>query len=155
MNISDIKNIVVHTAATKPHMDIGFKQIDQWHKSRGWSGCGYHFIIRRDGVLEHGRPLHRAGAHTKGHNMRSWGICMVGGLDSAGEPINNYTHAQFVTLYILINGLLYIAPHAELLGHRDLSPDVDGDGIIEKWEWLKDCPCFDVREWRKSFKPVD
>ena len=86
MKASDVKYIIVHCAATKPSMDIGFEDIDRWHKDRGWSGCGYHIIIRRDGNLEYSRGLKprgtvfRQGAHVKGFNDISIGICLVGGM---------------------------------------------------------------------------
>ena len=134
----DIKYIVVHCSATKANMDIGLAEIDEWHRARGWSGIGYHGVIRRNGTLESGRPLDVPGAHAKGHNHESIGVCLVGGLDSNGRPENNFTEAQFETLRLIIGGFRKHFPAAEVLGHRDL-PHV-----------AKDCPCFDVREWMRS-----
>jgi len=147
MNFSDIKYLVVHCSATPPSDDIGFTEINKWHKERGWSGCGYHFIIRRDGTIERGRRLNEVGAHTYGYNRVSWGICMVGGVNTHNHADNNFRVPQFESLRILINGLGVNAPKAKVLGHRDLSLDINGDGIIEEWEWKKSCPCFDVRTW--------
>ena len=143
----NIKYIVVHCSATSPDKNIGFKEIDQMHVNRGWSGCGYHFVIRRDGSIEPGRPIEYAGAHAYGVNKKSWGICLVGGVDKNNKPENNFNAEQLVTLEKIIRGLRYRAPRSEVLGHRDLSPDLDGDGVIEKHEWVKDCPCFDVKKW--------
>lgn len=108
---------------------------------------GYHYVITADGAIQGGRPLNTPGAHTKGHNYSSWGICLIGGVDLHGRPENNFTHEQMTSLRMLITSLKVLAPNAEALGHRDLSPDVNGDGMIEQWEWVKECPCFDVREW--------
>ena len=85
--------IVVHCAVTSPLMDIGLKEIDRWHRARGFLKVGYHFIIRRDGTFEQGRQLHEPGAHAKGYNHRSVGICMVGGVEEADKktPQNNFT----------------------------------------------------------------
>ena len=123
------------------------EQIDQWHKNNGWKGIGYHAVIRRDGEVEFGRHFDDSGAHVKGHNFQSVGVCMVGGLDFDGNAEDNFTDAQFNSLDYVIGMLTRAYPDAEVLGHRDLSPDVDGDGVVEEHEWLKDCPCFDVREW--------
>jgi N-acetyl-anhydromuramyl-L-alanine amidase AmpD len=148
MKSEDIKYIVVHCSATTPDQDIGFKEIDKMHKAKGWNGCGYHFIIRRNGAIETGRPLQTKGAHVRGHNSHSWGVCLVGGLDYDTTPIeDDFTSAQLTSLNSIISGLLYRAPKAEVLGHRDLSPDLDGDGVVEKHEWLKQCPCMDAKEW--------
>ena len=153
----NIKFIVNHCSATNPLQDIGFAEIDRMHKARTyraksgeikhWSGCGYHVIIRRNGVIEMGRSLQTMGAHAAGHNHHSWGVCWVGGVNENGDAEDNFTPEQMLSGELINRGLLIRAPHAEILGHRDLSPDLDGDGIIESHEWLKMCPCFDVREW--------
>lgn len=127
--------IVIHCAATKPSMDIGVKDIDKWHRQRGWRKVGYHYVIKRDGEVEIGRELDEVGAHAKGFNSNSVGICLVGGLSEDGKPENNYTDEQWIALRETVNQLKLPYPEAEVLGHRDL-PDVN-----------KECPCFDVREW--------
>ena len=147
MKPSDIKYIVVHCSATKRTQDIGVVEINRWHRDRGWSGIGYQFVIRRDGTVETGRPINKVGAHAYGYNRISWGICMVGGLDYQGDPVDNFTPPQYDALRAIVTTLKAFAPDAEVLGHRDLSPDINGDGVIEEWEWLKSCPCFDVKKW--------
>ena len=80
----NIKKIVVHCSDSPDDLDIGFKQINEWHKENGWLSlpseisCGYHYIIRRDGRVETGRPEEERGAHVRGHNSDSIGICWVG-----------------------------------------------------------------------------
>lgn len=142
------KYIVVHCSATPPDADIGADEIDTWHKERGWSGIGYHAVIRRDGQVEFGRHFDEVGAHVKGWNTRSVGVCMVGGVDATGTPENNFTQDQFDSLVAVTVVLERAYPEAEIVGHRDLSPDVNGDGIVTSDEWLKACPSFDVKRWR-------
>ena len=142
--------IVVHCSATKAGSDIGIDEITQWHRARGFAGVGYHAVIRRNGELEFGRNFEVPGAHVVGQNMRSVGVCLVGGIGENMKAENNFTPAQLDTLYYVIRMLLRAWPNAEVLGHRDLSPDLDGDGIVERHEWVKDCPSFDVREWWKE-----
>lgn len=142
-----VKYLVVHSAATKASSDIGAKEIDRWHRERGFLEIGYHFVIRRSGAIDLGRSLSKPGAHVTGHNSHSIGICMVGGLDAQGKAEDNYTLDQKAALAGLLLDLLKQFPKAEVLGHRDLSPDRNGDGKVTRNEWLKDCPCFDVREW--------
>ncbi len=144
--------IVVHCSATKATQDIGAKEIDDWHRAKGWRAIGYHFVIRRDATLELGRPVNDVGAHVKGFNLHSVGICVVGGLDYNYEPDDNFTVEQKEMLAVLIIGLMLRFGVVEVLGHRDLSPDVDGDGVIEEFEWLKACPCFDVDTWWEDQK---
>ena len=142
------KYIVIHCSATKPSMDIGAAWIDAEHKKRGWSGIGYHKVITRSGAVEDGREIQDVGAHTKGHNFESVGVCMVGGInEKTGEPEDNFEPAQYRALRRQVDALLQEFPDAKVLGHRDLSPDIDGDGVIERHEWLKACPCFDAVAW--------
>jgi len=141
LSADSIRYLVVHCAATPPEMDIGAKEIDLWHRQRGWSGIGYHFVIRRDGRVEAGRPLDRPGAHAQGFNLLSWGICLVGGVTEAGangDAENNFTDAQFEALESTLRWLQQLAPEAVVLGHRDLpSPHAR----------LKACPSFDAQGW--------
>ena len=128
-------------------MDVGVEEIRRWHLAKGWSDIGYHYVITRNGTLQTGRPEGEIGAHVHGYNARSLGICLVGGLDGNGQPANNFTAAQLRTLRAALKSLNKKYPGAVVLGHRDLSPDTDGDGIVSQHEWLKACPCFDVRSW--------
>lgn len=126
--------LVVHCAATKPTMDIGLREIRQWHRERGWLDIGYHFVIRRDGTVETGRPQDVIGAHVEGHNYESLGICMAGGINQSGKPENNFTPAQFESLRTLLDTLKADYPSARIVGHRDLDSK-------------KACPSFDVASW--------
>jgi hypothetical protein len=144
-----INRIVVHCSATKPSFNIGASEITEWHMRapKGWRDIGYHAVIRQNGVLEHGRDITEVGAHAYGYNKHSIGICMVGGLNDKGKPATTFSQEQFTTLRAYIKTMLELYPDAEVMGHRDLSPDIDGDGVIEPFEWVKQCPCFNAKEW--------
>ncbi len=131
-----INKFIIHCSATAPGANVGAVEIDAMHKARGWRGIGYHKVIRRDGSIEDGRPIEQAGAHAKGHNTNSIGICLVGGVMKDGKtPDFNYTRRQLHSLYALLFDLTGQYPGCDILGHRDL-PGV-----------TKACPCFDVRAW--------
>lgn len=134
----DIKQLIIHCSYTKPGMDIGAKEIRQWHtdpkpRGNGWSDIGYHYVIRRNGKLEYGRAEETVGAHVAGHNAHSIGICLVGGMSEKGIADCNFTYRQYQQLRRLVTNLGKRYPDAELLGHRDI-PGVS-----------KSCPVFDVR----------
>lgn len=113
-------------------MDIGVREIREWHLDRGWSDIGYHYVIRRNGNIEEGRPESYVGAHTIGKNDRSLAICLVGGDTERGYP--NFTRKQFETLIYLINSLLLKYPKATVHGHNEFTTE-------------KTCPVFDVKEY--------
>lgn len=132
-----IDTLILHCSATPLDMDIGAAEIDTWHKARGWKRIGYHYVIRRNGTVERGRPLAQIGAHVEGHNRRTIGICLVGGVrDHSAHPLveNNFTPAQWTALRALVLELLGRFPKVGVIGHRDLEPH-------------KACPSFDVRAW--------
>ena len=154
MRKEDVDAIVIHCSATRAGQDVRAADIDKWHKERGFKMIGYHYVIDLDGTVETGRPLTMAGAHcntagtsNKPYNKHSIGICYVGGLDENGEPADTRTDAQKLALSKLIyDELLPAFPNVtDILGHRDTSPDINGDGVISKNEWIKVCPCFPVR----------
>lgn len=124
--------LVIHCAATRPSMDIGVREIRAWHKERGFLDIGYHLVIRRDGTVEKGRDLYQVGAHAKGFNSVSVGICLVGGVDEKMKPENNFTEAQFAKLDELVETMKLTFPDlVEIVGHNDLDKG-------------KACPSFDA-----------
>ncbi|WYW04222.1 amidase [Pseudomonas phage vB_PpuP-Kallioja] len=129
--------LVVHCAATKATMDIGVREIRQWHVQQGWLDVGYHFVIRRNGTVEDGRPHDVIGSHAKGYNSTSLGICLVGGIDAKGAPENNFTPEQLMSLRLLLTAQKRTYPQAKIVGHRDLDSG-------------KACPSFDVAPWLKT-----
>lgn len=130
--------VVLHCAATPPNLDVGVAEIRNWHRARGYSDIGYHFVIRRNGRIETGRqPESAIGAHVKNHNADTIAVCLVGGVDKRGRPESNYTEAQWTALKRLA-GDLARRFNAKILGHRDF-PKV-----------AKACPCFDAIAWAKQ-----
>lgn len=102
--------------------------------------------MRRSGEVIPCRPLDQIGAHVRGYNACSWGVCYEGGLDSTGRPADTRTPKQRASLLRLLAQLKGYAPQAHILGHRDLSPDRNGDGRITPDEWLKSCPCLEAED---------
>ncbi len=136
--------IILHCSATKATQRYTFRQCKADHLQRGWKDIGYHYYITRDGQVHEGRPLWQVGAHCKDHNQHSIGICYEGGLDAMGEPCDTRTKAQRQSMRALLERLTGQFPSAIIMGHRDLSPDLDGNGRIDPDEWQKQCPCFDA-----------
>lgn len=130
-----IAYIAIHCSATQPKSDIGAKEIDRMHRQRGFLRIGYHYVIRRNGVVEKGREDNEIGAHVEGFNSVSLGVCMVGGIDANGNAEDNFTADQYAALGSLVAELHTKYPKAVIQGHRDF-PNVH-----------KDCPCFDVKRW--------
>jgi N-acetylmuramoyl-L-alanine amidase len=132
--------IAVHCSATRPSQQIDVDDMRKWHKAKGWSDIGYHYVITRAGRVQKGREEDRVGAHVEGYNGRSIGICLVGGVseDDFTKPENNFTPLQMTALRNLLEQLAKRYPGAVVQGHRDF-PNVK-----------KACPSFDVRAWLKG-----
>lgn len=129
----ETKLIIVHCSATPPGMNIGRKEINEWHLNKGWSGIGYHYVIRRDGSVELGRDTEEIGAHAEGYNSVSVGVCLVGGVNDKKIPEANYTEAQWKTLVTLLKKLKKKYPSARIIGHNEVAK--------------KACPSFNVQKW--------
>ncbi len=140
-----IDRIVVHCSATRSGTDLLPDALDRMHRQRGFNGTGYHFYIRRDGTVVTARPIEKIGAHAKGYNAHSVGICYEGGLNRQGKAMDTRTEEQKESLASLIVWLKSKYPDSVVCGHRDLSPDLNGNGMIEPNEWIKMCPCFDAQ----------
>jgi N-acetylmuramoyl-L-alanine amidase len=145
----DVKYIVIHCAATTADMDVDIADIDRWHRMRGFAKVGYHYFIKRNGLVQHGRSVEEhgmhlleasfeQGAHVADYNSCSIGVCMAGGLNAKGKAENNFTAYQFEALLTLVKMLKEWFPNAVVQGHRDF-PGV-----------AKDCPSFDVGSWAKA-----
>ena len=125
-----INEIIIHCSATTEGKGFTIEDIDSWHRQRGFKMVGYHYVIRLDGTIEQGRPLEQAGAHCKGHNTHSIGICYIGGLDTEGKPKDTRTKAQRDMLWALVKSLKVEHPKATIHGHNEFA--------------RKACPCFDA-----------
>ncbi len=134
--------IIVHCSAVRPDQQSSVAQIDSWHRERGFKlGIGYHYVVRRDGEVESGRPEFLVGAHCLNHNAHSIGVCYEGGLDIRGQPADTRTAAQKQALRRLLEDLHRRYPRAVIVGHHDLNPQ-------------KACPCIkDVANEYKDLQP--
>lgn len=128
----DINEIIVHCTATKEGKDYTVDDITRWHKDRGFSTIGYHFVIYRDGTVVPGRNLYTSGAHCLGHNSKSIGIVYVGGLDENGKPKDTRTPEQKKSLIELISKLKKQYPGVKVYPHYKYAN--------------KACPCFDAEK---------
>jgi len=134
-----IEKIIIHCSATPRNKDFSAEDIRDWHvKGNGWSDIGYHFVIRLDGTIEYGRMVDKYGAHVKGHNLNSLGICYIGGMDKdMKEWEDTRTDEQKESLLLLLKTLKKFHPNAVVYGHRDFSS--------------KECPSFDAK---KEYKDI-
>lgn len=172
-----IDAIVIHCAATPNGKPVHVGRIDEMHAQRGFHradrwrttfnpalrAIGYHRFVGTDGASATGRHLNEIGAHVQGSNAHSIGLCLAG--------TDRFTPAQWTSLKWDVIDLTrslavgridapiqtpdeamaaLIQLGVRVCGHRDYSPDLDGDGIIEPWEWLKTCPGFDVASWLRA-----
>lgn len=140
-----ITDLIVHCSATYDTMDIGVEEIRRVHvEENGWADIGYHYVIRRSGVVEVGRPEEVVGAHCINHNANSIGICLAGGLSKKdGQTIScvNYTEDQYRALARVLFRLKNKYPYVQLHGHQDYAN--------------KFCPGFNVKEWWLEYTGED
>ena len=127
------KYIVVHSTSTKPNEDIKLSDVDEWHRKKGKLKVGYHFFIRRDGIIESGRSPNEIGSHVRDHDLESIAVCLSGGKNTRGIHAPDYGKQQIESLFVLLMTLKFMYSDAEVVGHRD----------------LEETPCtsFDVRKW--------
>ena len=128
-----INLIVIHCSASRVDRNFTEDDLEVCHRRRGFNGTGYHFYIRKNGDIKTTREIERIGAHAKGHNQNSTGICYEGGLDANDCIADTRPAAQKDAMFWLIINLHHRFPDIKvILGHRDL-PGVQ-----------KACPCFDA-----------
>ena len=132
----ETKYIVVHCSQTRPSQNIGAKEIDRWHRERGWLKIGYAKVIKRDGTVEQGRDDDELQAHVKNYNHVSTSVCVVGGAmeDDWKQPEDNFTGEQWDSLKKVLKELVVKYPKARIVGHYELDE-------------RKTCPNFNVREY--------
>jgi len=131
-----INKIIIHCSATQEGRDLDAAEINRWHLKKGWNGIGYHYVVLLDGTIEYGRSIYKQGAHVKGENEGSIGICYIGGVESErgddGDWIakDTRTPEQKESLLLLIKTLKKMHPAATIHGHNEFAN--------------KSCPCFDA-----------
>ena len=135
-----INKLIVHCSATPEFKDFDVDDITEWHvKGNGWSDCGYHYVIKLDGTVQDGRPIEKIGAHCKGNNRDSIGICYIGGMNKNMENWKDTrTTEQCDSLYNLLSELKIEFPDVIVYGHKDFTDK-------------KECPSFDAKE---EFKEI-
>ena len=130
-----IHYLVIHCSATPEGRAHTAKDIDLWHKQRGFTEIGYNYVILLDGTIELGRDVDKIPAHVDGYNKDSIGICYIGGVDkNTLQPKDTRTLFQKEALIKLLKELKKLYPDAEIQGHRDFA------GV------KKACPCFNAKE---------
>ena len=118
----NIREIIVHCSATPDGKDFTVDDIRKWHKARGFSDVGYHYIVYRDGSVHDGRSVHLVGAHCTNHNANSIGVCYIGGVATDGKtPKDTRTPQQKESLLTLLKQLKSLYPQAKIYGHRNFS----------------------------------
>ena len=132
----DIDKIIIHCSATPEGRAVSVDTIRKWHTNKGWSDIGYHYVIGLNGVVNEGRPVERQGAHVRGLNKKSIGICYVGGCDVNMKAKDTRTEAQRGSLRAFLLDLMDTYPNATLHGHNEFSS--------------KACPSFNVQEEYKD-----
>lgn len=128
-----INKIIIHCSASPEGRADTIKEIDAWHRARGFKSIGYHYVIYLDGSLHLGRAVEKQGAHCTGQNKNSIGICYIGGLAKDGKTSKDTrTDAQKETLRSLVAELKSQYPNATVHGHNEFAP--------------RDCPCFNIKK---------
>lgn len=139
----NIKYIAVHCTASSPKATIGDLRAE--FKRKGWKNPGYHYVVGRDGAVTQLLSEEGVSNGVKGYNSVSVNVAYIGGIDGNGKATDNRTEEQKTALRVLLRKLRKSYPKAVIQGHRDFSPDLNGDGKITPNEWVKQCPCFDAR----------
>lgn len=139
-----IERIFVHCTAS--HQTATVDDIKREFKNKGWKNPGYHYLIDTKGEIHQLLEEEGISNGVQGYNKTSINVAYIGGIDEKGKGIDNRTDEQKKSLKSLISKLKEKYPNAEVLGHRDISPDKNGNGIIDPWERIKECPCFNVKD---------
>ena len=127
-----INELIWHCTATPEGREVSVKEIDAWHRQRGWSGIGYHKVVHLDGSVSEGRPESKVGAHVAGRNTGTLGYCYVGGVEKDGRtPKDTRTPAQKATMRRLTVEAIAKYGLTKVSGHREYA--------------AKACPSFDAR----------
>jgi len=128
-----VKEIIIDCSATREEQQVSVDTIRDWHLAKGWNDIGYHFYIDLDGTINKGRDIDKIGAHCKGHNRNSIGICYCGGVETDGKtPKDTRTQEQKDSLLNVLKTLKAMYPEAVIYSHNEFAN--------------KACPSFDATE---------
>lgn len=148
MTMRSIKRIFVHCTAGSQRQKIADLQAE--FKRKGWKHPGYHYVIQADGTITQLLGEQFVSNGVKGYNSTAVNVAYMGGIDAQGKAVDNRTEEQKASLVKLLKELKGRYPKAEILGHRDISPDANGNGIVDPWERIKECPCFNAKDEYKD-----
>lgn len=140
----NIRRIFVHcTASYQDTTTVQSLRAEFWRK--GWTNPGYHWVVFPDGNIVELLKEEAIANGVKGYNRTSIHVAWVGGIDK-GHPngIDNRTEEQKLALFDLLVKLKLKYRDAVIMGHRDISPDLNHNGVVDPWERIKECPAFDA-----------
>lgn len=143
-----IERIFVHCTAGSQKQTVADLLAE--FKRKRWRNPGYHIVITPDGKCHQLLDFGKVSNGVKGYNPTAINVAYMGGIGPEGRAADNRTDAQKESLRKLLKLLKRQYPDAEILGHRDISPDTNGNGVVDTWERIKECPCFDAKEEYKD-----
>ena len=140
-----IKRIFVHCTASS-QLTTTEKSLWAEFKKKGWRNPGYHYVVKPDGNIIQMLDENRVSNGVKGYNQSAINVAYIGGIDSKGKAVDNRTDNQKGALFDLLVKLKQKYKSAIIMGHRDISPDLNHNGVVDPWERIKECPCFSPME---------
>lgn len=143
-----IERIFVHCTAGSQKQTI--EDLRTEFKRKGWKNPGYHYVVMPNGRIECMLPEDGISNGVQGYNSTSINVAYIGGIDEKGKGIDNRTDAQKNSLKKILSELKQKYPDAKIMGHRDISPDKNGNGVVDPWERIKECPCFNAKDEYKD-----
>lgn len=143
-----IERIFVHCTAGSQKATVNDIQAE--FRRKGWKNPGYHYVVTADGTINKLLDEDKVSNGVQGYNLTSANVAYTGGVDAKLKSVDNRTEAQKASLLRLLKELRTRYPKAVIMGHRDISPDKNGNGIVDPWERIKDCPCFEAKEEYKN-----
>lgn len=143
-----IERIFVHCTAGSQKQTV--EDLKSEFKRKGWKNPGYHYVVMPNGRIECMLPEDSISNGVQGYNSTAINVAYVGGIDTKGNGVDNRTDEQKKSLKSVLCELKKKYPNAEILGHRDISPDKNGNGIVDPWERIKECPCFNAKDEYKD-----
>lgn len=146
----NIQFIAVHCTAGSQKQTI--EDLKKEFKNKGWQNPGYHYVVDPKGGVHQLLDEDRVSNGVKGFNSVSINVAYIGGIDSKGKAVDNRTEAQKQSLRSLLSILKKRYPNATIQGHRDFSPDKNGNGKVDPWERIKECPCFEAKDEYKNLQ---
>lgn len=137
-----IERIFIHCTAGNQNATV--EDLMREFKSKGWRNPGYSYVVLANGAIHQLLPDSEISNGVQGYNSTAINVAYTGGIDRNGKAVDNRTEEQKKSLVSLLKSLRERYPKAKIMGHRDISPDKNGNGIIDPWERIKECPCFDA-----------